>query len=100
MVKNVAIFHVNNLEGFSGTPKNLVKALQRQSGLHVTILNFERAYRPTVIKRVVKRVARAVTGRHYLWEKETRRCRHISAELDRLILEHKPEAVLTMFGSE
>ena len=103
MVKNVGLFHVNNLEGFSGTPKNLARALQAlqgQVGLEVAILNFDRAYRPTVMKRTIKRVARAVTGRHYLWEKEPRRCRYMSAELDRLILEHKPEAILMLFGSE
>jgi glycosyltransferase involved in cell wall biosynthesis len=62
-------------------------------------MNFESEYRPAMIKRIAKRVTRAVTGKRYLWEKEPRRCRHISGELDRLILEHKPEAVL-MFGSE
>ena len=99
MVKKVAIFHVNNLEGFSGIPKNLLRALQGQGGLDVAKLNLESAYRPAVMKRIMKRVARTMTGRHYLWEKEPRRCRHISTKLDRLILQHKPEAVL-MFGSE
>ena len=100
MIRNVAVFHVNNLEGFSGIPRNLVRALRAQSRLNISILNFRNTYRPTMKKQIMKRVGKVVTGRHYLWEKEPRRCRHISAELDKLILEHKPEAVLMIFGSE
>jgi glycosyltransferase involved in cell wall biosynthesis len=99
MARNVAVFDVNNLEGFSGIPKNLVRALEAQPRLKVSTLNFRNMYRPTMKNRIMKRVGRAVTGRHYLWEKEPRRCRHISAELDKLILKHNPDAVL-MFGSE
>lgn len=77
----------------------MISSLGDLPDLEIDIFGYHRHYRASFLKRVQKRLARAMTGQIYVWEKEPRRCRHISSELDKFVLARKLDAVL-MFGSE
>jgi glycosyltransferase involved in cell wall biosynthesis len=95
----LGVFCVHGLRSFSGIPHAIVQTLRQQGGVEVVLLPAGPPHRPALVKRVLCRAQRALTGRAYLWEKEPARCRHISRQLDVAVQQHGVDAVL-LFGSE
>lgn len=95
----VGVFSIHPLKSFSGIPFNVVRALKTVPGVEVVELVPETHYRPTLLKRAAVAAVRRLTGRAYLWEKEPRRCRHYSRQIDVTAERLSVDSVL-MFGSE
>ena len=82
-VLRLGVFHVFNLQGFSGIPLNLVTALNRIEAVDVVNLPHLKPYDPSFMKRIRKRIRQASIGarREAVGVRQNRRLTH-AAEID------------------
>jgi glycosyltransferase involved in cell wall biosynthesis len=95
----LGLFCPFDLRGFSGIPHHVFQTLRSLPDVEAIHLPPGEPYRPSTLKRVGKRLARSLSGRSYLWEKEPARCRHLSRRIDQAAEDVRVDAVL-LFGSE
>jgi hypothetical protein len=86
----------DQLHGFSGIPRHLVPALREYASVSEWHLP---AYRPSFASRAARRLARTVSGKAYLAEKDPARCAFLSRAIDARASREAVDAILVI-GSE
>lgn len=94
----LGFFCLNDPRDWSAIPWFILRTLRRMEDVEVLELPFVDTYRPSLLKRIWKRLERQYTGRIYLWEKETAHCRYISRALDRALATNPCDAALTFLA--
>jgi glycosyltransferase involved in cell wall biosynthesis len=95
----IGLFAPQGLRSLSSIPLYLSRALAVRPEVDLVLHEPGPGYRAPLWKRAGRHVARRVTGRQFLWDKDDDRIRHYSRAIDEWGERCHPDAIL-LFGSE